>query len=139
MIPRTFRRREAWGIQSEPLQPPDGAQPMTLDIPAERDHPIAPRTPAPDQPTVRVLVTGATGYVGGRLVPRLLDAGYAVRCVVRTPAKLGDRSWSGHPRLEVVQGDLCDAAAIRQQLEGCAFAYYLVHSMMTAGAQYAGR
>jgi uncharacterized protein YbjT (DUF2867 family) len=84
-------------------------------------------------------VTGATGYVGGRLVPRLLDAGYAVRCLVRAPAKLSDRSWSAHPRLEIVQGDLSDPAAIRQQLDGCAFAYYLIHSMVTAGAEYAGR
>lgn len=42
----------------------------------------------------RVLVTGATGYIGGRLVPELLDAGYAVTCLVRTPSKLRDLTWT---------------------------------------------
>jgi uncharacterized protein YbjT (DUF2867 family) len=59
--------------------------------------------------------------------------------VVRAPAKLRDRSWSGHPHLEVVQGDLSDPAAMRQQLEGCAFGYYLIHSMVAAGPKYAQR
>ena len=112
---------------------------MTLDISARADDLARPATAAFDQPLVRVLVTGATGYVGGRLVPRLLEAGYAVRCVVRAPAKLRDRSWSAHPRLEIVQGDLSTPDAIRQQLEGCAFAYYLIHSMVTAGKEYAGK
>lgn len=93
----------------------------------------------PDASLVRVVVTGATGYVGGRLVPRLLDAGYAVRCIVRTPAKLRDRLWFSHARLEVVRGDLSDGAELRKQLEGCEAAYYLVHSMVAAGPEYAQR
>lgn len=84
-----------------------------------------------------VLVTGATGYVGGRLVPRLLEAGYAVRCIVRAPPKLRDKTWFSHPRLEVVQGDLSDAVELRKQLHGCEAAYYLIHSMVTAGPEYA--
>ena len=82
-------------------------------------------------------MTGATGYVGGRLVPRLLEAGYAVRCVVRAPAKLRDRAWFAHPHLEIVQGDLSDAAELQKQLLGCDGAYYLIHSMVAAGPEYA--
>ena len=87
----------------------------------------------------RVLVTGATGYVGGRLVPALLEAGYAVRCIVRAPDKLRGRTWFAHPRLEVLQGDLSDIAELQKQLEGCDAAYYLIHSMVAAGPEYAER
>ena len=45
-----------------------------------------------------VVVTGATGYIGGRLVPRLLDAGYRVRCLVREPRKLQSRPWALDPK-----------------------------------------
>ena len=92
-----------------------------------------------DKSIVRVLVTGATGYVGGRLVPRLLQAGYAVRCIVRAPAKLRDRAWFAHPRLEIVQGDLSGATELQEQLAGCEAAYYLIHSMVAAGPEYARR
>jgi len=51
-----------------------------------------------------ILVTGTTGYVGGRLVPRLLEAGYQVRCLVRDPARLQGRPW--FEQVEVVQGDV---------------------------------
>jgi uncharacterized protein YbjT (DUF2867 family) len=86
---------------------------------------------------LRVLVTGATGYIGGRLVPRLVEAGYRVRCLARNPGKLADRSWVRDPGVEVVAGDVGDAAATRAVLQGCAVAYYLVHSMVAAGADYA--
>lgn len=90
-------------------------------------------------PKAKILVTGATGYIGGRLVPRLLDAGYSVRCFARSPRKLDARSWSRHPRVEVVQGDASDAESVARALEGCEAAYYLIHSMETAGDAYRER
>src|SRR5690606_20787168 len=77
--------------------------------------------------TGAVLVTGATGYVGGRLVPELLEAGHRVRCLVRNPAKLTGASW--RDRVEVVPGDLADDAALERAMQGVTVAYYLVHSM----------
>jgi uncharacterized protein YbjT (DUF2867 family) len=84
-----------------------------------------------------VLVTGATGYIGGRLVPRLLEAGWRVRCLARTPRKLADRPWANDPRVEILPGDVGDAAALDRALTGCGAAFYLVHSMLAAGAAYA--
>src|SRR5512141_182683 len=74
-----------------------------------------------------VLVTGATGYIGGRLVPRLLDAGYKVRCMVRDPMRLQGRSW--YRRVEVVTGDALDADSLDAALKGVSAAYYLIHGM----------
>ena len=85
----------------------------------------------------RVLVTGATGYVGARLVTRLLEAGYNVRCAVRTPRKLADRPWRADPRVDIVQCDFEDPASLTAAMQGCGPAYYLVHSMMSAGGAYA--
>jgi uncharacterized protein YbjT (DUF2867 family) len=72
-----------------------------------------------------VLVTGASGYVGGRLVPALLDAGYAVRCLARTPAKLDDAPW--RPDVDVVAGSV--GSDLGQALAGVDVAVYLVHSI----------
>jgi uncharacterized protein YbjT (DUF2867 family) len=85
----------------------------------------------------RVLVTGTTGYVGGRLVPALLAGGYAVRCLAREPRKLEERSWRSDPRVEIVQGDLANPEELAEKLRGCWAAYYLVHSMVVAGRKYA--
>lgn len=74
----------------------------------------------------RVLVTGATGYVGGRLVPRLLARGYEVRCVARDAHRLTGRPWTD---VEIVEGDLAIAGDADAALEGVEFAHYLVHSM----------
>ncbi len=84
-----------------------------------------------------VAVTGASGYIGSRLVPRLLAAGWRVRCLVRTPRKLEARAWVSDPGVEIVACDLADAGATRAALTGCIHAYYLVHSMLSAGAHYA--
>jgi len=84
-----------------------------------------------------VLVIGATGYVGGRLVPRLLEAGYRVRAMGRSLAKLSSRPWASHPRLELVEGDVLDADSLRKAVEGCRAAFYLVHSMVSADRDFA--
>jgi uncharacterized protein YbjT (DUF2867 family) len=74
-----------------------------------------------------VLVTGATGYVGGRLLPALLARGERVRCLVRRPEAIAPR-----PGLAVVAGDALDAAAVRRALESVGVAYYLIHAMGAA-------
>ncbi len=84
----------------------------------------------------RVLVTGATGYVGGRLVPRLLEAGYHVRVLVRDPARLQGRSWAD--KVEVFQGDVLQPETLGKVLEGVQSAYYLIHSMR-AGEDFRAR
>ena len=74
-----------------------------------------------------MLVTGATGYIGGRLVPRLLELGYRVRCLVRDPSRLEGRAWQG--RVEVVTGDILQPADLATAMRGVEVLYYLVHSM----------
>jgi uncharacterized protein YbjT (DUF2867 family) len=85
--------------------------------------------------TQHVLVTGATGYIGGRLVPRLLADGHRVRCVARDPSRLAGRDWEG---VEVVGGDLSDPSVLPVVLDGIDVAYYLVHSM-AEGAEFRER
>ena len=80
-------------------------------------------------PGLRCLVTGATGYVGGRLVPELLAEGHRVRCLARTPEKLRDHPWAGD--VEVVGGDVTDAASVAAALRDVDVAYYLVHALGT--------
>lgn len=75
------------------------------------------------------LVTGATGYIGGRLVPELLDAGHRVRCLARSPERLRDHPWAG--RAEVVRGDVTDPDSVAAALRGIDVAYYLVHALGT--------
>lgn len=79
-----------------------------------------------------VLVVGATGYVGGRLVPKLLEAGYRVRAMARSLAKLANRPWASHTNVELVEGDVQDLDSLRRATAGCWAAYYLVHSMTSA-------
>ena len=76
---------------------------------------------------IRCLVTGATGYIGGRLIPRLLDEGHGVRALARTPKKLDDVPW--RDRVEVAEGDLSDADSLIEAFDGVDVVYYLVHSM----------
>lgn len=81
-----------------------------------------------------ILVTGATGYVGGRLVPRLLAAGHRVRVLARDPGRLEGRSWAGHANVEIVRGDALAPASLAPAMAGVTCAYYLIHSMQrTAG------
>jgi uncharacterized protein YbjT (DUF2867 family) len=76
---------------------------------------------------MRCLVTGATGYIGGRLAPRLLEAGHEVRCLSRSAGRLRDVPWAG--QVSLVEGDLSDPATLPPALEGVDVAYFLVHSL----------
>ncbi|MGE3180983.1 MAG: SDR family oxidoreductase [Phycisphaerae bacterium] len=87
----------------------------------------------------RIFVTGATGYIGGRLVPRLLAEGYRVRCFVRDARKLKERTWASNPLVEIRNGNLDDAESLRDAIRDCGAAYYLVHSMTSAGKHYRDR
>lgn len=73
------------------------------------------------------MVLGATGYVGGRLVPQLLEAGHEVSVVARSPEKVAEEPW--RDRVEVERGDVTDPASIETALTGCEVVYYLVHSL----------
>lgn len=79
---------------------------------------------------MKILVTGGTGYIGGRLIPRLLQQGYSVRCLARRPENLSGRPWNTpqHP-VEVVAGDILNQGSLSQAFVGMEVAYYLVHSM----------
>jgi uncharacterized protein YbjT (DUF2867 family) len=74
-----------------------------------------------------VLVTGATGYIGGRLVPRLLEAGYRVRCLVRDARRLQGRPWS--EQVEVVEGDATRPETLPSAMAGVWAVYYFIHSL----------
>ncbi|WP_330177426.1 SDR family oxidoreductase [Streptomyces sp. NBC_01498] len=117
---------------------PEPAAPGPAGTPDPAQAPVAATPgaaalggPAPGDPApaLHCLVTGASGYIGGRLVPELLDAGHRVRCLARTPEKLRDHTWAG--RAEVVRGDVTDAASVADAMRGVDVAYYLVHSLGT--------
>ena len=84
--------------------------------------------------THRVLLTGATGYVGGRLLAELERRGVALRCFLRRPESLRGRA---APSTELAAGDALDAPAVARALEGVDAAYYLIHSM--GGEDFAAR
>lgn len=88
---------------------------------------------------MNVFLTGATGYIGGRLAPRLLERGWRVRCLTRDSRKLDARPWRHDERVEIVQGDMSDPDSLAEQMRGCDAAYYLVHSMIASGGDYAER
>ncbi|MDF1870633.1 MAG: SDR family oxidoreductase [Phycisphaerales bacterium] len=101
-------------------------------------HPL-PNLPTDLPADSTIVVTGPTGYVGGRLVPILLDEGYKVRCIARAPRKLDDREWRSIDRVSVEQSDLSDIDTLTQILQGATAAYYLIHSMEATGEDYAAR
>ena len=84
---------------------------------------------------MRCLVVGATGYIGSRLVPRLLDAGHAVRILVRDPARLDGQDWAR--AVEVERGDATDRDDVASACDGMDAVVHLVHAM--EGPGYAGR
>jgi uncharacterized protein YbjT (DUF2867 family)/ligand-binding SRPBCC domain-containing protein len=88
-------------------------------------------------PGQTIAVTGSSGYVGGRLVPALLDAGFGVRCLARDPRKVLARPWASRPGVEIVQSSLDDPPRLAGALRGCAGAYYLVHAMVSGGPKFA--
>ena len=78
-----------------------------------------------------ILLTGASGYIGGRLLRSLEDQGYRVRCVARHPEILKPKVG---PSTEVVSGDVLDRPSLDSALRGVDVAYYLVHSMSSTGS-----
>ncbi len=77
-----------------------------------------------------ILVTGASGYVGGRLIPALLNQGHRVRAMGRSVEKLACRPWARHPQVALVQGDALNLDSLKSAAADCGAAYYLVHSMI---------
>src|SRR6476660_3040669 len=92
-----------------------------------RDDPVS--TPM-QQPAGRVLLTGATGYVGGRLLRKLEESGRLVRCMARRPEVLSGRAAD---QTEIVHGDILDPDSLHEALAGVTTAYYLVHSRAAPG------
>jgi len=90
--------------------------------------------PRPDGTAPRALVLGATGYIGGRLVPRLLNAGYDVRVLARDPARAAAFPWG--ERVEIVRGDAADEGAVGEAVRDVDVVFYLVHSM-SGGKRFA--
>src|SRR5213595_541271 len=76
--------------------------------------------------TSEVLVTGASGYIGGKLIAALLDRGVTVRAMSRNPARAVSLR---RPGVELVAGDVLDPSSVRAAMDGVRSAYYLVHSM----------
>lgn len=84
---------------------------------------------------MKVLVTGATGYIGGRLVPLLLDRNFEVRCMTRNPQQLTLDPW--RDQVEVTAADALDPGTLDAALEGCDAAYFLIHTMSVAPKRFA--
>lgn len=86
---------------------------------------------------MKILVTGASGYIGGRLIPRLLAEGHDVRCLTRDPRKLDADPWRHD--VEVAQGDVLDLPSMVEAMDGCDASFYLIHSMDDSGEDFKDR
>ncbi len=94
----------------------------------EREYNFCKDLPTRPRPEVgKILVTGATGYIGGRLVPELLSRGYQVRIMVRVPSPEHSERW---PNAEIVVGDVLDTESLKTVFKDIHTAYYLVHSLL---------
>ena len=91
---------------------------------------------ARDTHSSRLFLTGSTGYIGGRLAPCLLERGYSIRCLTRDEEKLRARPWVKDPNVEVASASIDDHDSLVRALKGCDVAYYLIHSMISAGGSY---
>jgi len=83
-----------------------------------------------------VLVLGASGYVGARLVPKLIEQGYTVRAGGRSVSRLGKRPWAKHPQVSLCEVDVFDEASLQRAAKGCGAVFYLVHSMSPSTASF---
>jgi uncharacterized protein YbjT (DUF2867 family) len=123
--------RHGNGAEHTPVTASDSAT-----VGSDRRDAVAMGGGGADNAARLALVTGATGYIGGRLVPELLDAGYRVRVMVRDPRKVAARPWAD--RVDVAVADALDATATGQALEGVDVSYYLLHALGT-GPDFADR
>jgi uncharacterized protein YbjT (DUF2867 family) len=121
------------------LPPRDLAADVTRPVTGPDSLPARAGTGGPRAAMRTVVVTGATGYVGGRLVPRLIEAGFRVRCLVREPRKLDERPWRHAAGVEVLRADVTEVEALVEAMRGATAAYYLVHSMIAQGDDYRQR
>src|SRR5512144_3191144 len=88
------------------------------------------------RPKMLILVTGATGFIAGQLIPRLLERGHRVRALARDPSRLDGKAWAR--ATDIVHGDVMRPETLRDALQGVHIAYYLIHSL-ASGRDYAAR
>lgn len=105
----------------------ESAEESATERTAERTSAGTSATDGAGAEPLRCLVTGASGYIGGRLVPELLAAGHQVVCLARTPEKLRDHPWAD--RVTVRRGDVTDAGSLAEAMRGVDVGYYLVHAL----------
>ncbi len=95
---------------------------------------FCPGLPTRPKPEIgKILVTGATGYIGGRLVPELLTRGYSVRIMVREFSSEHKQRW---PEAEIVEADALDLGSLKKALKGINTAYYLIHSLLLGQTRF---
>ena len=85
---------------------------------------------------MRILVSGATGYVGSRLIPRLVDSGHEVSCMVRDASRVGPRMAES---TRIVVADVLQPESVAAAMQGIEVAYYLIHSMSASGGDFQER